>query len=117
MLCEFVFVCARVCKGVQGCARVSKDVQGCVRMCKGVQGFATMCKNVQECARVCKGVTDRGLPCHPKWQHSTWIFIHFPLHVWLRDVLHKVYTYIFVPRMFLKQSAIGVPLKEGLLVT
>ena len=107
VVCEFVFVRARVCKSVQECAR----------MCKSVQECARVCKNVQECARVCKGVIDCGLPCHPKWQRSIWISIHFPLHVWLCDVLHKVYTYIFCPKDVLKQSAIWSAFKRSLLVT
>ena len=28
VVCEFVFVCARMCKGVQWCARLCKGVQG-----------------------------------------------------------------------------------------
>ena len=48
---EFVFVCARMCKGVQWCARLCKGVQGFARMCKGVQGWSRMCKGVQGCHR------------------------------------------------------------------
>ena len=33
----------------------------------------------------------RGLLCHSKWRHSIRISVHCPFHVWLREVLHKVY--------------------------
>ena len=37
---------------------------------------------------------DRNLSCHSKWRCSIWVSVHCLFHVWLHEVLHKVYKAI-----------------------
>ena len=44
-----------------------------------------------------------GLPCHSKWWRSIRISVHCPFHVWLREVLHKVYYLLITAKIQLPE--------------